>query len=96
LLAKKQCTAEQTARLDRLEKDRGVGAAAGANAVIASRWPVADSSTSVLMQQFYRVRENSPGMTKLEALREAQLELLRKHYSPGHRTDAGYSCEVHA
>jgi CHAT domain-containing protein/uncharacterized protein HemY len=48
----------------------------GAKAVIASLWPVADSSTSRLMQEFYRIRESSSGMTKLEALREAQLELL--------------------
>jgi len=49
----------------------------GAKSVIASLWPVADSSTSHLMQEFYRIRESSPGMTKLEALRESQLELLR-------------------
>jgi CHAT domain-containing protein len=49
----------------------------GAKAVIASLWPVMDESTSRLMQEFYRIRESSPGMTKLEALREAQLELLR-------------------
>jgi CHAT domain-containing protein len=49
----------------------------GAKAVIASLWPVADASTKVLMQRFYRIRESSPGKTKLEALREAQLELLR-------------------
>ena len=49
----------------------------GAKAVIASLWPVADASTSKLMQEFYRIRESSPGIPKLEALREAQLELLR-------------------
>jgi CHAT domain-containing protein len=49
----------------------------GAKAVIATLWPVADSSTSRLMQEFYRIRESSPGMTKLEALRESQLDLLR-------------------
>src|ERR1022692_3915177 len=48
----------------------------GAKAVIASLWPVADASTILLMQRFYRIRESSPGKTKLEALREAQLELL--------------------
>jgi len=45
--------------------------------VIASLWPVADESTSRLMQEFYRIRQSSAGTTKLEALREAQLELLR-------------------
>jgi CHAT domain-containing protein/uncharacterized protein HemY len=49
----------------------------GAKAVIASLWSVADESTSLLMREFYRIRESSPGMTKLEALRESQLELLR-------------------
>ena len=57
----------------------GFGALAqrqGAKAVVASLWPVADTSTSLLMQEFYRIRESSPGMTKAEALREAQLALL--------------------
>jgi CHAT domain-containing protein len=49
----------------------------GAKAVVASLWPVADASTSMLMQKLYRIRESSPGKTKLEALREAQFELLR-------------------
>ena len=49
----------------------------GAKAVIATLWPVADVSTSLLMQEFYRIRESSPDKTKLEALQDAQLELLR-------------------
>ena len=58
----------------------GFGALAqrqGAKSVIASLWPVADASTSRLMQEFYRIRQSSPTKTKLEALQEAQLELLR-------------------
>jgi CHAT domain-containing protein/Tfp pilus assembly protein PilF len=57
----------------------GFGALAefqGAKAVIASLWPVTDSSTKILMQRFYRIRESTPGITKLEALREAQRELI--------------------
>jgi CHAT domain-containing protein len=58
----------------------GFGALAqrqGAKAVIASLWPVADESTSRLMQVFYRIRKSAPEATKLEALRQAQLALLR-------------------
>jgi CHAT domain-containing protein/tetratricopeptide (TPR) repeat protein len=48
----------------------------GAAAVIASLWSVADSSTSLLMREFYRLRQSDPRMTKAEALRQAQLGLL--------------------
>ena len=48
----------------------------GAKAVIASLWSVADISTSLLMQDFYRARESS-AITKAEALRRAQLALLQ-------------------
>jgi CHAT domain-containing protein/Tfp pilus assembly protein PilF len=48
----------------------------GAQAVLASLWPVADSSTQQLMHAFYRVREGQPGTPKSEALRQAQLALL--------------------
>ena len=49
----------------------------GAKAVIAALWPVADESTSQLMQMFYRLRETAPRASKAEALRQAQLSLLR-------------------
>ena len=49
----------------------------GAKAVVASLWPVFDSSTKVLMQDFYRLREAKADTTKAEALRQAQLRLLR-------------------
>jgi CHAT domain-containing protein/Flp pilus assembly protein TadD len=48
----------------------------GAKAVIATLWPVADDSTKLLMQQFYRVHEMERGISKTEALRRAQLALL--------------------
>ena len=63
----------------------GFGVAAqrkGASAVIASLWPVADESTSLLMQEFYRLLETQPGMLKSEALREAQVALLHGSLQP--------------
>ncbi|MFO0744320.1 MAG: CHAT domain-containing protein [Myxococcota bacterium] len=47
----------------------------GARAVLATLWPVADRSTGRLMQRFYELH-NQAGMSKLEALRQAQLEML--------------------
>ena len=49
----------------------------GAKAVVASLWPVSDRSTVMLMQEFYRVREAKVGTTKAEAMRQAQIKLLR-------------------
>jgi CHAT domain-containing protein/Tfp pilus assembly protein PilF/uncharacterized protein YoaH (UPF0181 family) len=49
----------------------------GAKAVVASLWAVADTSTSLLMQNFYRLRSTRPNLSKVEALRQAQLTLLR-------------------
>lgn len=48
----------------------------GAKSVIATLWSVTDGSTALLMQEFYRLREAQPGMSKIEALRKAQLTLL--------------------
>jgi CHAT domain-containing protein len=38
----------------------------GAKAVVASLWPVADRSTKLLMQEFYRSRESQMGMSKIK------------------------------
>lgn len=48
----------------------------GAKAVIATLWSVDDASTSLLMREFYRLREAASGTSKAEALRQAQLALL--------------------
>ncbi len=48
---------------------------AGARSVLASRWNVDDRSTSELMIRFYRNLRD--GLTKDEALRQAQLEFIR-------------------
>jgi CHAT domain-containing protein len=55
----------------------------GAKAVVATLWPVADRSTSLLMQSFYQNWQSEPGITKLEALRQAQLEILHGSGKPG-------------
>jgi CHAT domain-containing protein/Tfp pilus assembly protein PilF len=63
----------------------GFGALAqnkGAKSVVATLWSVADTSTAILMREFYRTRQRKPGLTKVEALREAQLALLRGTANP--------------
>jgi CHAT domain-containing protein len=57
----------------------------GAKAVIATLWPVADASTRVLMQRFYRARTGAKGLSKAEALQGAQLALLRGDRAPSPR-----------
>ncbi len=52
-----------------------LGEMQGAKTVMATLWPVEDKSTSKLMREFYRLREE--GMTKAEALQQAQLALLK-------------------
>jgi CHAT domain-containing protein len=47
----------------------------GAKSVIASLWPVADESTKELMVNFYRIMKEGKLTSKIEALRQAQLEL---------------------
>jgi CHAT domain-containing protein len=49
---------------------------AGTPSVMASLWKVEDSSTATLMGSFYK---NLRTMSKVEALRQAQLELIRGH-----------------
>jgi CHAT domain-containing protein len=48
----------------------------GARTVVASQWSVADAATSVLMEEFYRQLWTEK-RTPLEALRQAQLAVLR-------------------
>lgn len=48
----------------------------GAGAVLATLWSVDDTSTSVLMGEFYRLHKAHPQWSKLEALRQAQLAML--------------------
>ncbi|MGC1199059.1 MAG: tetratricopeptide repeat protein [Geitlerinemataceae cyanobacterium] len=52
---------------------------AGARAAIASLWAVNDGGTQVLMNGFYRGLQG--GMTKAEALRQAQIALITGEYT---------------
>jgi CHAT domain-containing protein len=48
----------------------------GAAAVLATLWDVNDASTAQLMADFYRRWATTPGIEKVEALRQAQLAML--------------------
>lgn len=54
----------------------GVAVRAGARSTLASLWNLDDESTAELMSQFYRELANKQ-LTKAEALRQAQLALLK-------------------
>lgn len=54
----------------------GVAMRSGARTTIASLWAVQDDSTTLLMKQLYS-QLNQPGINKAEALRQAQLSLLK-------------------
>ncbi|HKP68471.1 MAG TPA: CHAT domain-containing protein [Pyrinomonadaceae bacterium] len=61
----------------------GFGAVAqkrGARSVMATLWPVADSSTRDFMVEFYR-RFSGATESKVESIRQAQLKLMRGNYS---------------
>lgn len=53
----------------------GVAVRAGARSTLASLWNIGDSSTSLLVSEFYRELANEK-ISKAEALRRAQLKLL--------------------
>lgn len=54
----------------------GVAVRSGARTTVATLWAVQDDSTALLMSEFYR-RLIQPNNTKAEALRQAQLALLK-------------------
>lgn len=56
----------------------GIAIRAGARSTLATLWQVNDASTAQFMIQFYQ-QLNNPQLTKAEALRNAQLALLRDY-----------------
>ena len=64
-----------------------------AKAVLASLWDVDDESTGRLMADFYRRWISGSGLTKAEALQQAQLDLLRgtaaNNPQPGSAAESG-------
>lgn len=53
----------------------GVAVRSGAKSTLATLWPVNDESTSLLMAAFYSAF-NQPGVSKAQAIRQAQLTLF--------------------
>jgi CHAT domain-containing protein/tetratricopeptide (TPR) repeat protein len=62
---------------------------AGAKTLVMSLWQVADDETQMLMQHFYR--NLFAGLPKPDALREAQLHIIREMRSRNIRPDLGFA-----
>lgn len=54
----------------------GVATRSGARSTLATLWQVNDRSTAILMEKFYQ-ELSQPGATKAEALRKAQISILK-------------------
>lgn len=56
----------------------GIAVRSGARSTLATLWSVRDLSTSELMSEFYRQLNRDEGISRAEALRQAQLALLAR------------------
>lgn len=64
----------------------------GAKSVLASLWSVDDRSTGQLMAEFYERWLRTPGTSRAEALRQAQLDLLCLQPASATAGSLGHSC----
>jgi CHAT domain-containing protein len=55
----------------------GLAVKSGARSTLATLWPVKDAAAAKLMSRFYE-QLRKPGMNKAEALRQAQIEIMKK------------------
>ena len=55
----------------------GMAVRSGARSTLATLWAVKDQATALFMVEFYRILSSKPGITKAEALRQAQVSLLQ-------------------
>jgi CHAT domain-containing protein len=56
----------------------GIAIKAGARSALATLWQIGDESTALLMRRFYSMLVERPDIPKPEALRQAQLKLLKE------------------
>src|SRR5205823_4598598 len=63
----------------------GVAVKAGARSVVASLWSVNDEAAATMFPDFYK-KLAEPGMTKVRALQQSQLQLMRdpRFQNPGY------------
>jgi CHAT domain-containing protein len=54
----------------------GMAVRSGARSTLATLWAVKDAATALFMVEFYRILSRQPGITKAEALRQAQITFL--------------------
>ncbi len=54
----------------------GLAVRSGARSTLASLWRIDDSSSVILVNEFYKQLKSNPKLTKAEALRQAQIKLL--------------------
>jgi tetratricopeptide (TPR) repeat protein len=88
LSACKTAVASQASDGHEIDGLGGVGQKLGAHAVMASLWEVNDESTGDLMADFYQHWVNGAGkVTKVEALRQAQQDLLKGRITPKPQPD---------